>query len=353
MKLQWENQHITQVNRYPMHSPYGAYETVEQALTNNKSISKYVQSLNGFWKFKLHANPLEAPEGFEKTNYKDSDWGLIPVPSNWELHGHAKPVYTNIIYPFKREGANSHFEIEVAEGHVELNAPYVPERNMTGCYQTTFEVPEYYEGKDVFVEFGGVESCFYIWVNGIEIGYSQDSKLAAVFDITDAIRIGNNELAIKVLQYCDGTYLEDQDYWHLSGVNRDVRVYAKNKQRVFDYKVDTIFKGDNYEKAELKVMLWPNNVVKGYGEYHVNLSLYDANRKLVSEFQSLPYFQCGVYLEAKFIASASTTIKKPKLWSSEDPYLYTLVMETVDSTGNITDIESTRVGFRKIGRAHV
>ena len=180
---------------------------------------------------------------------------------------------------------------------------------MTGCYQTTFEVPDYYEGKDVFVEFGGVESCFYIWVNGIEVGYSQDSKLAATFDITDFIKIGHNELAIKVLQYCDGTYLENQDYWHLSGINRDVRVYAKNKQRVHDYKVDTIFNGDNYEEAELKVMLWPNNVVKRYGECHVKLSLYDANRNLVSEFQSLPYFQCGVYLEPKFIASASAIIK--------------------------------------------
>jgi len=348
MNKQWENQHITQVNRYPMHSPYGAYETVEQALTNNRSISKYVQCLNGFWKFRLYENPLEVMEGFETTNYKDSDWDLIPVPSNWELHGYAKPTYTNVIYPFKREGANSHFEIEVAEGLVELNAPYVPEKNMTGCYQTTFEVPDYYDGKDVFIEFGGVESCFYIWVNGIEVGYSQDSKLAATFDITDFIKIGHNELAIKVLQYCDGTYLEDQDYWHLSGINRDVRVYAKNKQRVFDYKVDTLFNGDNYNEAELKVMLWPNNVVRNYGECHVKLSLYDADKKLVLAFQSLPYFQCGGYLEPKFVATASAIIEKPRLWSSEDPYLYTLVIETVDSKGSITDIESTRVGFRKI-----
>ena len=101
MNKQWENQHITQVNRYPMHSPYGAYETVEQALTNNRTISKYVKSLNGLWKFKLYENPLEAPEGFEKINYKDTEWDSTPVPSNWELHGYAKPTYTNIIYPFK------------------------------------------------------------------------------------------------------------------------------------------------------------------------------------------------------------------------------------------------------------
>ena len=218
MNRDWENQYITQRNRYPMHSAYGAYETPQQALSCNRSISKYVQNLNGMWKFKMAESPLESPEGFETVNYDDSSWGEIPVPSNWELHGYGKPVYTNTLYPFKREGAESHFEIEVAKDQVELNAPYVPEKNLTGCYRTTFEVSDYYEGKDVFIEFGGVESCFYIWVNGIEIGYSQDSKLAAIFDITNAVKKGKNELAVKVLKFCDGTYLEDQDYWHLSGI---------------------------------------------------------------------------------------------------------------------------------------
>jgi beta-galactosidase len=344
----WENQHVTQKNRYPMHSPYGAYETVEQALDGNRSISKYVQSLNGLWKFKLSENPIDTPEGFEAVNYNDSDWEDIPVPSNWELQGYGQPVYTNILYPFKREGANSHFEIELAEGEVVLNAPFVPDKNLTGCYRTTFEVPDYYKGKDVFIEFGGVESCFYLWVNGIEIGYSQDSKLDAAFDITNAIKTGTNTLALKVLQFCDGSYLEDQDYWHLSGIHRDVRVYAKEKQRIFDYKVETLFQEDNYDKAELRVMLQPNNTVRGYGECHVKLSLYDAERRLITAFQSKPYAQCGFYLGPNYIAFPSTWIEKPRLWSAEDPYLYTLVMETIDGSGKVTDIESTRVGFRKL-----
>ncbi|ALB45144.2 glycoside hydrolase family 2 [Clostridium beijerinckii NRRL B-598] len=348
MNRDWENQYVSQKNRYPMHSPYGAYETVEQALSYNRSISKYVQSLNGMWKFKMAESPLEAPVRFETVNYDDSSWGEIPVPSNWELHGYGKPVYTNILYPFKREGADSHFEIEIAKGHVELNAPYVPEKNLTGCYRTTFEVPEYYEGKDVFIEFGGVESCFYLWVNGIEIGYSQDSKLSAIFDITSVIKTGKNELAVKVLRFCDGTYLEDQDYWHLSGIQRDVRIYAKEKQRIFDYKVETIFNGDNYENAELKVMLQPNNRVKWYGECYVKLSLFDAEKKIVSNFQSYPYKHYDFYLMTKFTAFTSINIEKPHLWSDEDPYLYTLVMETVDGAGNVTDIESTKVGFRKV-----
>jgi beta-galactosidase len=348
MNREWENQYITQRNRYPMHSPYGVYETVEQALSCNRTISKYVKSLSGVWKFKLADSPLEVPEGFEGINYDDSSWNDIPVPSNWELHGYGKPVYTNILYPFKREGSESHFEIEIAEGQVELNAPYVPEKNLTGCYRTTFEVPDYFEGKDVFIEFEGVESCFYLWVNGIEVGYSQDSKLDAIFDITHAVHKGKNELAVKVLRYCDGTYLEDQDYWHLSGIHRDVRLYAKAKQRIYDYKVETLFNGDHYDKAELKVMLQPNNRVKSYGECSVILSLYDAEKKLVTTFQSQPYAKCGFYLQPKYIAFPSANVEKPHLWSAEDPYLYTLVMETVDGEGNITDIESTKVGFRKI-----
>ena len=348
MNRQWENQYVTSKNRYPMHSPYGAYETVEQAKSCDRNLSKYIKSLNGMWKFKMADSPMEAPEGFELMNYDDSSWSQIPVPSNWELQGYGKPVYTNTLYPFDREGADSHFELEVAPGQVELNIPLVPEKNLTGCYRTTFEIPEYFDGKDIFIEFGGVESCFYLWVNGIEVGYSQDSKLEATFDITDIVKTGKNELAVKVLRYCDGTYLEDQDYWHLSGIDRDVRIYAKAKQRMLDYKVETLFTGDNFDQADLKVTLRPNNTVRGYGETYVKLSLYDAEASLVTEYQSQPYGKCVTYLGNNFVAVASAVVEKPVLWSAETPYLYTLVLETIDKDGNTTDIESTKVGFRKI-----
>lgn len=348
MNRDWENQYITQKNRYPMHSPYGAYETVEQALDCDRSVSKYVQILNGMWKFKLSESPLKVPEGFQNVNYEDKDWDMVSVPSNWELHGYGKPVYTNILYPFEREGADSHFELEIAKGQVELNAPFVPEKNLTGCYRTTFEIPDYYEGKDILIEFGGVESCFYLYVNGIKIGYSQDSKLDASFDITQTVKKGTNVLAVKVLQFCDGTYLEDQDYWHLSGIYRDVRICAKAKQRIFDYKIETLFENENFNESELKITLVPNNTVRGYGESFVKLSLYNAKKELVTTIQSEPYAKCGFYLMPKFTAVTSVKVIEPNLWSAEDPYLYTLVMETIDGAGNITDIESSKVGFRKI-----
>lgn len=348
MRNEWENQYVTQRNRIPMHSPYGVYESVEQALDLDRSASKYVQSLNGIWRFMMAESPLKVPSGFEQVNYDDTNWDTIPVPSNWELHGYGKPVYTNITYPFERKWANSHFELEIAEGNVELNAPYVPERNLTGCYRTTFEIPDFYDGRDIMIEFGGVESCFYLYVNGIEIGYSQDSKLDAAFNITHAIKQGSNVLAVKVLQYCDGSYLEDQDYWHLSGIHRNVRICAKAKQSLFDYKVETLFEGHDLKESELRIILYPNNTVKGYGECFVKLSLYNARRELVTSAQSKPYAKCVDYLKPNFIAVTSLTIKDPRLWSAENPYLYTLVMETVDGDGKVTDIESTRVGFRKV-----
>ncbi len=348
MNREWENQYINQINRYPMHSPYGAYESVEQAMSCDRRASKYVKSLRGKWKFKLAENPQLAPKGFYQLNYDTSGWEDIPVPSNWELHGYGKPVYTNVKYPFKREGVGSHYEIEIAEGQVEYNAPLVPEKNLTGCYRTYFEVPDYFDGKDVFIEFGGVEACFYLWVNGVEIGFSKDSKLDASFDITHVVQKGKNELAVKVLQYCDGSYLEDQDYWHLSGIYRDVKIYAKSKQRLLDYKVETLFKDNNFNEAELRVMLQPNNKVRGYGECHVRLSLYNAEEELVTVFQSQPYAKCSVYLEPRFTAFSSKLLENPHLWSAEEPYLYTLILETIDKNGCVTDIESTKVGFRKV-----
>lgn len=344
----WGNPHITQRNRYPMHSPYGAYETVEQALTCDRNVSKYVQSLNGMWKFRMYDRPEAVEEAFCKESFDVSDFTEIPVPSNWELLGYGKPIYTNIVYPFEGQGKGAFYEVEIAKGEYVLNAPFVPSDNLTGCYRKEFEVPEYFSGRDVFIDFGGVESCFYLWINGELAGYSQDSKLNAEFDITEYVRPGKNLLAVQVMRYCDGSYLEDQDYWHLSGIFRDVRIYAKAKQRILDYKVETLFEQNDFTKATLSVMVHPNNQVPLYGEHHVQMSLYDAQQKKVAEFRTIPFAECTAYLDPRYMAKPSIEINNPHLWSSETPYLYTLVLEMKDAEGNITDIESCRVGFRQI-----
>lgn len=344
----WENPHVTQKNRYPMYSPYGAYETVEQALTCDRMISKYVQSLNGMWKFQMYENPDKVNRDFIREDFDANDWAEIPVPSNWELLGYGKPVYTNIVYPFERSGNGSEFEVEIAKGEYVLNAPFVPKDNLTGCYRREFDLPEYFEGRDIFIDFGGVESCFYLWINNRPVGYSQDSKLNAQFDITDYVKPGKNLLAVQVMRVCDGSYLEDQDYWHLSGIYRDVRIYAKAKQRIMDYKVETLFCKEDFSKATLSVMVLPNNQVALYGEHYVEMTLYDADKKKVAEFGTIPFAECTAYLDPRYMAKPSVEIDNPHLWSSETPYLYTLVLEMKDAEGNTTDIESCRVGFREV-----
>ena len=156
----WENQYVTQKNRYPMHTPYGAYETVEQALGGDRMASRFVTDLNGNWKIKMYGCP-EQVEAFYENGFDHTSWNEIPVPSNWELQGYGKPVYTNMLYPFKRENNGTEkFELEIAEGTYELNAPYVPGKNLTGCYFRTFDVPADYMGRQLLIDFGGVESCF-------------------------------------------------------------------------------------------------------------------------------------------------------------------------------------------------
>ena len=343
----WENPYVTQRNRYPMHTPYGAYESVEQALSNDRNASAFVMSLNGMWKFRIYQCPEEA-EPFWQTDFDCSDWQSIPVPANWEYHGYGKPVYTNILYPFKRENGSQPFEIESTTGCFDLNAPFVPKDNLNGCYIRTFDIPETYIGKQILIDFGGVESCFTLWINGQEVGYSQDSKLNAEFDLTDYIHAGKNTIAVSVLRFCDGSYLEDQDYWHLYGIFRDVRILAKHKCHIIDYKVDTKFRNNDFTTSTLTVTIWPNQAYPLFGEHHVKLSLYDKNHTKITEFCSKPFSEYQAYLAPKYVAQVSATVEHPVLWTAETPELYTLILELQDKNETTIDIESCRVGFRQL-----
>lgn len=343
----WENQYITQRNRYPMHTPYGAYESVAQALECDRNASPFVMSLNGMWKFHLYENP-ESVESFWFEDFDSSSWDEIPVPANWEYHGFNKPIYTNIQYPFKHEAKPQAHEIESTPGHFDLNAPFVPKDNLTGCYLYNFSVSEKYIGKQILIDFGGVESCFFLWINGREVGYSQDSKLNAEFDITDYVHSGNNTIAVEVIRFCDGSYLEDQDYWHLYGIFRDVRILAKNKYHIMDYKIETLFQDNDFSKSELAVTIWPNQTHPFFGDLRVKLSLYDQNKEKVTEFYSQNFSEYNAYLRPKFVARVSTVIDNPALWTAETPTLYTLILELQDKDGTTLDIESSCVGFRKL-----
>lgn len=370
----WEDPSVFQRMRHPMHAPSGAYESEEQARTCDRAASKYVTSLDGMWKFYMADAPRQVPAGFYAVDYDDHDWNQIPVPSCWEYQGYGKPIYTNILYPFKRDGKSSRHEIELANGTFELDAPNIPEANPTGCYRTTFFVDECHAGRDVFLDFEGVESCFYLWVNGEFAGYSQDSKLNAEFRVTPHVHAGENVLAVQVMKFCDGSYLEDQDYWHLYGITRSVRMYSRPGKRIEDFKVETLFsqakdqngmaalRGANalvtqmssdtnaprYDMATLAVTVWPNNHVSHYGENHAEVELYDADSQKIGTASSAPFAYCGFYLMEKYVARVELPVTAPKLWTAETPYLYTVVVKLVAPDGSVLDIESSRVGFREV-----
>lgn len=351
-KNDWENPYIFQKDRCMMHTPTGAYENTAQAFSCDRNISGNVRLLNGDWKFFMAPSPAQVPEGFQAESWDDSGWDCIPVPSNWELHGCGAPVYTNMLYPFKRSGGSSHFELELRQGAYELDAPHVPDENLTGCYRTQFCLTEdeasSVDKREFFLEFEGVESCFYLWVNGEPAGYSQDSKLNAEFNITEHIRSGMNTLAMQVMRFCDGSYLEDQDYWHLSGIFRDVRLYSRPRHRIADFKAETLFEDGDYTKSWLSVTVWPNNHAPLYGEDHAEFTLYCPDGNEVSSFTAPPFSECGFYLMPKFIAEARTLIEHPDLWTAETPYLYTLVIKLVGPDGLLLDVESTKIGFREV-----
>ena len=345
----WENPNVTAIRRGPMHFPAGAYETVKQALDCDRSASRYVHDLNGTWKFFMYPSPETADANFFKTDYDDQGWADMPVPSNWEYMGYDRPVYTNIDYPFPRGVKKEPWETRLS-GDVRVpNAPYVPQDNPAGCYRRHFRISKNDLERDIFLDFGGVESAFYVWVNGNPAGYSKDSKLNSEFNITPFVHPGDNVVAVMVLKYCDGSWLEDQDYWHLHGIYRDVRLIARARVRMEDFKVETLFDGGDYSRSILAVTIRPRMDVDGFGDWSVRLTLYDADRQMITSWRTETFCKYMAYLwPPRYVARTETLISSPKLWTAETPYLYTLVLELLDGDGQVTEIESCRVGFRQV-----
>lgn len=335
----------TSFNRAPMHSPFGAYETEKQAAEMDRSASRYTVSLNGSWDFCVYETIQEIPKCWAE---KPTE-GLrkITVPSCLEFEGIGKPVYTNIMYPFDRKAGDHSFETEITEDEYELNAPLVPRENKTVCYYRKFVMPECFQKRKTFLNFGGVETAFELAVNGKTVGYSEDSKLDAEFEITDYIKEGENLIAVRVSWFSPHSYLEDQDYWHVHGIYRDVTLYSKDLQRMLDFKVQPVF-GESLAEAALEVSVWPDHSAPLFGACRVKMSLFDAQGAEVSSGMSKPFAEYGVYLDEKYVVRETIPVDSPELWNCERPYLYTLVLKLQDADGHVTDIESCRVGFREI-----
>lgn len=359
-KPDWENQHIRQLNRETTHSPWGAYEDEKQAVSCKRDVSGYCLTLDGMWKFLLAESPGKVPDGFYQPGFDTHSWTEIPVPGNWELHGFSKPIYTNVLYPFELDKTNENYLFEPSLRNKQrdmgmFNPPYVPSANPTGCYVRTFNLPENWKERSVFINFGGVESAFYIWINGKPVGYSQDSKIPSEFDITSFLIPGNNTVALMVLRFCDGTWLEDQDYWHISGIFRSVRLYSKPGIHIRDFKVQA--QPETYGNEGV-VRAWCHvNTNSGYADCSVRVRLYEANGKLVADRMEGIITRTPMYgfrnpnpppCPEKGAALFEFRINDVNTWSTDEPYLYIITFALVDSEGNEIDFESCRVGFRRV-----
>lgn len=348
----WENQSITQINRETIHAPWGAYETLAQALKGDRDASSNVLSLDGAWKFHLAPSPERVPANFWQPAFDTTGWSDITVPGNWELQGFGKPIYTNVIYPFPINRDAPYLQKptrtkEAVDERLLMHPPYVPGENPTGCYVRTFTLPASWSGKSVFVNFGGVESAFYLWLNGSPVGYSQDSKLPAEFDLSPFVKPGLNTLAVQVMRWSDGTWMEDQDYWHISGLFRPVRLIAKPAVHIRDWFVQAT-PAEHGPAGTLRA--WVNvKELAGYADYTVKVQLHDSRRKLVAESsgrQALAPRWDGQRSEI----GVEVLLELPAVskWTPDTPTLYTTVLTLVAPDGTVVDTESCRTGFRRI-----
>ena len=285
--------------------------------------SPWYMSLNGKWDFKWSQSPGERPTDFYKPDYSTKGWDKISVPGNWQTQGYGTKLYVNTTYEFDSD----YF-------HYKKNWPLVPvDSNEVGCYRREFTVPADWKDRRTVLCLEGASSFYYIWVNGQQLGYNQDSKTAAEWDITDKLVDGKNTLAIEIYRWSAGSYLECQDMWRLSGIERDVYLYSTPKTYVADYTVTSPLDRENYRDGEFGLTVWTEgNLSAGALSY----TLYDADGvKVISG-------DANIEGELKF----SEVIKDVKAWSAENPYLYTLEMLLKDKTGKVTETLGCNVGFR-------
>lgn len=317
----WENQAVTQINKIPAHAHFIPFATVEQARTEDKWQSSYILSLNGMWKFHLAQNPSERPYWFFKDDFDTRKWDEIKVPANWEMEGYDYPIYTNIKYP-----------------HAKTPPVIQKNYNPVGSYKRTFEIPQEWEGKEVVLHFGAASSMLNVWVNEEYVGYSEDSKTPAEFNITKYLKPGKNSLAVEIFRWCDGSYLEDQDFWRMSGITRDVYLVARSRQQIQDFRV---FAGldENYENGIFKLNIDVLNLGENAGETAVEASLIYNDKSLKNFSQKLNPGKTNVFFE--------TQIPKVRQWSAEIPNLYELIIALKNQNDTI-EVLRQDVGFRTV-----
>ncbi|MBE2212934.1 MAG: DUF4981 domain-containing protein [Opitutaceae bacterium] len=353
----WENEQVIQINREPARATFVPYATAEQALVRDPAASPWVLSLNGPWKFHWVPRPEDRPVEFHRVDFDDTQWSTLEVPSTWETSGHGTPIYLSSGYAFRIDPPR-------VTSEPPADWTVARERNPVGSYRRAVDLPAAWAavGRRTFIHFGGVQSAFYVWVNGERVGYSQGSMAPAEFDITAFVRPGANQVAVEVYKYSDGSYLEDQDMWRFGGIFREVTLLSRPRARIADFAVRTELDAD-YRDATL--LIHPELAVEGdatLAGWTVRGQLHDASGAAVLEAplsaDAEPILnrthRAAVLNERtpqrgpRRFGWLEARVAHPAKWTAETPHLYTLVLTLHDPEGALVEAVSTRIGFREI-----
>ena len=324
MSCDWQNPEMLERNRLPARAAFTPHAHAASALTGDRGASDRFLLLNGEWDFFYAPDPMQVPEGFFRTDFNASAWGVLPVPSNWQMHGHDFPVYTNVKYP------------------IPMDPPHVPDENPVGCYRRMFAVPTEWKGMSVCINFEGVNCAFYVWVNGKQVGFSKGSHMPAAFDITAHLVDGPNLLAVQVFKWSDATYLEDQDFWRLSGIFRDVELIARPALHLRDLFIRTPL-DPQYHNATLEMDFSVANSGPAAKAIVAATLLAPDGSTVFEKTYPVSVGACG-----QALVTPKEAVAAPALWSCETPALYTLLVEIRSESGAVLEAIARRVGFRSV-----
>jgi beta-galactosidase len=326
---EWDDPAVLHVNTERPHATMVTYPSAELARQGDRSASPSIQSLNGSWKFRYSPNPAARPVGFERPGFDDKAWSPITVPGNWEMQGFGIPIYSNLTYPFSFDRDN----------------PRVPrDDNPVGSYRTSFTVPAGWAGRRVYLHFAGVDSAFYLWINGTRVGYSEDSRTPAEFDVTKYLADGANTLAVEVYRWSDGSFLEDQDMFRMSGIFRDVYLWSRPASHIRDFQLRADLDGA-YRDGTLQATVAVRNADKAGSSVRAKLELFDAAGKPVGAPVAKKVSVAG---GAESTAVLAMSVRAPLKWTADIPNLYTALLTLEDGAGKVLEVVPAHVGFRKV-----
>ncbi|MCP4713114.1 MAG: DUF4981 domain-containing protein [Planctomycetes bacterium] len=325
----WQNLQILHRNTEPPHATRISFPDHASAQKLKRNQSTFYQSLNGNWKFHWAAQPGRRPVDFYQTDYDITKWDTILVPSNWQLHGYGMPRYLDTGYSFTKNPPN-----------------IIPEENSVGSYCTTFSIPENWQDRQTFITFDGVDSAFYLWINGQKVGYSQGSRTPAEFNITKFLQPGQNSLAAEVYRYCDGSYLECQDMWRISGIFRDVYLHSTPQVHIQDFFLTSDFDDDLVHAAFIANVDIFKHTADSLNNYTLEVELLDTDQKSIAKIAS--NFDLPAGADTKITKNYRVQLAVPHKWSAENPYLYQVLMTLKDHSGNVVEVIPAKFGFRNV-----